>query len=84
MMENLITLLNSTVQNVDFRNEKHLMSESVLDSVALVTVIVAISENYGIEVTITDITKENFESVEDIYAMIQRRHEENKTHESVS
>ena len=72
-MEKLINLLNNSVPNVDFRNEKNLISGGLLDSVSVVTIIVALSEEYGIDITINDIEREKFESTDTIYQLLQEK-----------
>jgi D-alanine--poly(phosphoribitol) ligase subunit 2 len=77
-MEKLIELLNKTVSNVDFRKEKNLFSSGLLDSVSVATIIVALSEEYGIDITINDISRENFESVNAMYKLIQKKISDSK------
>lgn len=72
-MEKLIELLNKTVPNVNFSNETNLISGGLLDSVSVVTIIVALSEEYGIDITIDDIEKEKFESADTIYQLLQEK-----------
>ena len=70
-MKDLMQILLEIRPDIDFDVEEKLVTDNVLDSMDIVTLVAMIEENYGIEVLPTDLTKENFDSVESIMALIK-------------
>ena len=71
-MEELKKILQKVKEQVDYENEKFLLTDGIIDSVELVELVAEIEEKYGIEIPLEDITPENFDSVSDIHNMITR------------
>lgn len=70
-MEQLKELLKKEFPNVDFENEKKLMTRGVLDSLMVVAIIAAIEDTFDISVTMEYIQPKYFESVETMWEMIE-------------
>ena len=70
-MEQIKEMLMQKFPNVDFDNEKQLMSNSVLDSLAVVEIIAELEDMFDISVTMEYIQPAYFESVETIYEMVE-------------
>lgn len=70
-MEELLEILRGVNANVDFENEKHLVTGKILDSIDITSMIVEIEEHFDIEFTVDYMVNENFDSVESIWDMIQ-------------
>lgn len=70
-MEQLKELLKKEFPNVDFENEKKLMTKGVLDSLMVVAIIAAIEDTFDILVTMEYIQPKYFESVETMWEMIE-------------
>ena len=70
-MEQLKEILRSNFPNVDFDNEKHLMTDGILDSIAVVTIIAEIENAFDVAVTMEYIQPMYFESVETMWDMIE-------------
>lgn len=70
-MEELKKMLNRKYPNINFEHEKHLIDDGVLDSIELVSIIAEIEKLYDISVTIEYIQPIYFQSVEDMWAMIE-------------
>lgn len=70
-MEELKGLLSNKYGSIDFDKEKHLISDGIIDSVDMVSIISEIEEHYGIEITMEYIKPEYFESVEAMWGMIE-------------
>lgn len=70
-MEELLEILKGVNANVDFENEKHLVTGKVLDSIDITSMIVEIEEHFDIEFTVDYMVNENFDSIESIWDMIQ-------------
>lgn len=70
-MEQLKEILRNNFPNVDFDNEKHLMTDGILDSIAVVTIIAEIENAFDVAVTMEYIQPMYFESVETMWDMIE-------------
>ncbi|ADL33167.1 phosphopantetheine-binding protein [Butyrivibrio proteoclasticus B316] len=71
-MERLLTLLKQVNSEVDFENNKSLVTDGVLDSIDIISIVSSIEEEYSIEIDPTEIDPDNFESAEAILEMIKR------------
>ena len=71
-MKELLKILSDLRPDVDFENEKGLISDGILDSFDLLSLISEINEEYDIKVRSGDINMKNFDSAESIYALIQK------------
>ena len=63
-MEELKAMLEENYPHIDFDTEKSLMSDGVLDSMAVVAIIAEIENMFDISVTMEYIQPDYFESVE--------------------
>lgn len=70
-MEQLMELLNEKYPDIDFATEKHLIENSVLDSVEVVSLIAELEDAFDISVTMEYIQPKYFESAEAMWAMIE-------------
>ncbi len=70
-MEKLLELLKNIRPDVDFENEKSLVDDGILDSFDIVSIISALDDEFGVQVRITELDPENFNSAEAIWKLIQ-------------
>ena len=70
-MERILDMLKREFPLIDFDHEKHLMTDGILDSLAVVSIIANLEEMFDISVTMEYIQPENFESVEAMWAMVE-------------
>lgn len=75
-MEKILEILKEVRKDVDFENNKNLIDDGILDSFDVVEIADELMDEYNIEITVADIDPENFNSVECIYNMVQRKIEE--------
>lgn len=75
-MEKLMNILNEIRPEVDFASEEKLIDESVLDSFDIVCLIGEINETFHVDISFDDIEPENFNSIEKMWAMIQKLKQE--------
>jgi acyl carrier protein len=71
-----IKIFISSLNNCDVtlvRDETQIFDEGLLESVGLIELVVFIEENFAITVNDTDLFKENFESVNKIADLINRK-----------
>lgn len=70
-MEQLLELLKGVRPDVDFENETELIDDGILDSFDVVSIISEIDDQFGVQIRITELDPENFNSAEAIWNLIQ-------------
>ncbi len=75
-MDELMEILMEIDPDVDYENETQLIDGKVLDSFSIVSLISEISDAFGIEISPKYLVPENFNSVQAMWAMIQKIQEE--------
>lgn len=71
-MEELIKLLKGIRPDVDFENETELIDDGILDSMDVVSIISEIDDVFGVQIRITELDPDNFNSWEAIWNLIQK------------
>lgn len=75
-MEKILEILKSIRSDVDFEGEKHLIDDGILDSFDVVSVVGELCDVFDITITAEDLEPENFNSVEAIWALVERLQDE--------
>ncbi len=75
-MEKLLDILQQIRSDIDFQNETTLVDDGVLDSFDIVSIVSELTMEYDIDISIDDMTAENFNSAEAMYEMILRIQDE--------
>lgn len=70
-MEKLLEILEGIRPDVDFRNEAALIDDGILDSFDVVSIISELDDAYDVQIRITELDPENFNSAESIWNLIQ-------------
>lgn len=70
-MEKIIEILKGIRPDVDFENETALIDDSILDSFDVVSIISELDNEFDVQVRITELDPENFNSVEAIWQLVQ-------------
>lgn len=71
-MEQLLAILKKIRPDVDFENEKALIEDGILDSFDVVSIISELDDEFGVQIKITELDPENFNSAESIWALVQK------------
>ena len=71
-MDKLIDILVELHPDVDFGTETGLIDGGILDSFDIVTIVAEIDDVFDVEIPAEELTPENFNSAEALYALIQR------------
>ena len=71
-MDRLYELLSQCCPDIDFREEKSLIDDGLLESLDIVMLVGEISDEFGVEITADDLTPENFNSAEAMFDLIER------------
>lgn len=75
-MEELLEILQDIKPGVDFENETALIDNGILDSLDIIKLVGQISDEFDVDVEVTDLVPANFNSAKAMYAMIQRLEDE--------
>ena len=71
-MEKLIEILEELVPGEEFEVRSNLVTDGVLDSFAILSLISEISYEMGVDIPVSDVVPENFDSVDAIMAVIEK------------
>lgn len=71
-MEKLLDILMEIDDSIDWKAQKALVNDRLLDSFAVITLIAELEEQFDIEIEAAEIIPENLNSVDAIWKMIQR------------
>ena len=75
-MEKLIEILQEIDDGVDYENCNSLIDDGYLDSLAIISLVAAIEEEFDVQVPTVEIVPSNFNSAEAIWNLIIRLQEE--------
>ncbi len=75
-MEQLIEILKNLKPGVEFNENTRLIDEKIFDSLAMISLVAELSDEFDVDITAVDIIPENFETPAAILAMIERLEEE--------
>ena len=70
-MEKLMQILQEIRPDIDFENETGLIDEGILDSFDVVSIISELDDAFGVQIRISELDPENFNSAESIWALVQ-------------
>ena len=71
-MEKLLDILLEIDDSIDWKAQKALVNDRLLDSFAVISLIAELEEQFDIEIEAAEIIPENLNSVDAIWKMIQR------------
>lgn len=70
-MEKLMQILQEIRPDIDFENETGLIDEGILDSFDVVSIISELDDAFGVQIRISELDPENFNSAESIWNLVQ-------------
>lgn len=71
-MDDIIEILTGLHPDIDFETEGNLVDNKILDSFDIVSLIAEINDNFDVAISAEEITPENFNSAEAIWALVER------------
>jgi acyl carrier protein len=74
--ETILEILQEMHSDVDYETEDKLVTNKILDSFDLVSLVTELSEEFDIQITAKDFVEENFNSLATLVAMVDRLVEE--------
>ena len=73
MRKQIIEILSEICPGVDFETKTALIDDGLIDSLDIVAVVTELMEAFDVELGVDDLTPENFNSVEAIEDLIERK-----------
>ena len=70
--EKILAVLQQELPDIDFTTDAELVSDGILDSLSITTIIAALTMEFGVTIPYEEIVEENFNSVDALAAMVQR------------
>ncbi len=74
-MEELMEILMDMDDSIDWKKEKKLIDDRIMDSFSVITLISELEEHFDIDIDAAEILPENFNSVEAMWEMVGRLQE---------
>ena len=71
-MDELIEILEDIQPDADYETCTTLIDDGILDSFAILSIVSELEDAFDIRITPAEIIPENFNSVQALYAMVQR------------
>ena len=75
-MEKLIEILEGIEPGVDYKNCTTLIDENYLDSLAIISLVAEIEEEFDVQIPTVEIIPANFNSVKALWNLIERLKED--------
>lgn len=75
-MEKIIEMLSSLKSGVDFSSATGIVTEKIIDSIDIATLISMLEEEFDIEIGMEYMENENFDSAQAIWEMVQEIQED--------
>ncbi len=70
-MDQVIEILNSLKSGVDFTTAENIVTDKIIDSIDIASMISMIEETFDIEITMDYMENKNFDSAQAIWEMVQ-------------
>lgn len=71
MKERILKLAADVIPQVDLTSSDALVDDGILDSLGVAALLVAISEEFGVEIDINELTSDNLNSIDAIVETVQ-------------
>jgi acyl carrier protein len=75
-MHKILEILSEVRPDIDFESEKELIDGGCLDSFDVVSIISDLNDEFEINIRVTDLNPENFNSIEAIEQLVKRKQQE--------
>ena len=72
MRETVLEILTDIRSDVDFENSTKLIDDDILESLDIVAIVGEFNEEFDIEISVEDLTPENFNSVDAMVELITK------------
>lgn len=75
-MEKVVEILSSLKSNMDFNTAKGIVTNKIIDSIDIASLISMIEEEFDVEISMEYMENENFDSAAAIWEMVQELKDE--------
>ncbi len=75
-METIISILEGIKPGVAIDENTRLLDEKILDSMAMISLVAELTDEFDVDISATDVIPENFQTVGAIKALIERLEDE--------
>ncbi len=75
-MDEILEMLENLRPDVDFEHEQHLVTDRILKSFDIISIVRELNEMYDVEISAVDLVPVNFNSAEGMYRLVQRKLDE--------
>lgn len=75
-MEKILEILEGVRADVDFKNEKKLIDDGILDSFDIITIVGEFNDEFDIEIDVDELEPYNFNTIEAMAELIKRLQDE--------
>lgn len=75
MRDDILEILTSIRDDIDFENETALIDDGLLESLDIVAIVGEFNEEFDVEISVEDLLPENFNSVDAMVELITRAQE---------
>ncbi len=75
-MNKIIEIINEIKPGFTVNENTNLFDEHILDSLAMISLVSELDDEFDIEISARDIVPENFKTVADIYKLVQNLEED--------
>ena len=75
-MDKIIEILSSLKSGVDFATAENIVTNKILDSIDIASLITALEDEFAIEISMEYMDNKNFDSAQAIWEMVQELLEE--------
>ena len=69
----LLDILRDVCPDLDFERETSLIDDGLLESLDIVSIVTGIMDEFDVEINVDDLLPENFNSVDDMIALIESK-----------
>lgn len=76
MKEQLMEILEELRPDVDFESETALITDGVLDSFDIVSLVGELNDNFDVDIHVEDLLPENFNNVDAMIALVEKLQQE--------
>ena len=71
-MDEMLEILRGIRPDVDFENEELLIDDGVLDSFDIIAIVSEFADAFNVDIDVSDLEPENFNTVDAMWALIER------------
>ena len=76
MKDQILEILEEIRPDVDFEKEKKLITDGIMDSFDIVSLVGALNDEFDIDIQVGNLVPDNFNSIEGMIALVEKLQDE--------